>query len=193
MTLTGNETKKDLLKIATKLEITEVNEKTKNDDIIELIKAHADYEEEYVPTLDELDDEDVPGIVKTPTGNIIEKTTSRREDKQLFNEATVKAIITDHDNTVTIENDQEGRLFSFSWGNMYSGVIQEKVRVDGHATPISRGGIRHLETIKIPQNYTGTDGKPKVRMVKRFTINVVDGWTPEQLQELKKKQLAVME
>ena len=189
ITLTGDETKKDLLAICEANGI-ETDQKAKNEILISLIRAHEDFVgTDGIPKEEEISDDEIPGEVLDPNGIVMVKTTSKLDDIIEDNEACIYVTVTDHDNTQTVEDDAENRLYQAVWGNMLCTPRRESVLVNsGVPQYVSRGMIKHMNTITIPVFTTGTDGKVKVGTKKRFSINEQEGWTKEQLDALKEKQ-----
>lgn len=191
--LTGNETKADLLKICEDNGIVVEDKKPTNTVLIDLIKAHEDYEEnpnEGIPKLNEVPMDEIPGEVVDDAGQVLVKTTSKLDDIREDNERMVFVSVTDHDNTQSIEDDEENRLFQASWGNRICAPRRESVLVNGVPQYISRGMMKHMRSIKIPSFVKADDssGGVKATWKPRFTINELEGWTEEQLDALKKTQ-----
>ena len=188
--LTGEETKAELLVICETNEIV-VEGKPTNPVIINLIKAHKDYEINPEDRLDKLEDvkiDEVPGEVVDPVGQVLVKSTTKLEDIQEDNSRTILISVTDHDNSQSIENDSEERLFSASWGNRLCGVTHESVLVNGSSQYASRGFIKHMRTLTYGASITDSNGDIKTSSKKRFTINELEGWSQEQLDGLKQSQ-----
>ena len=193
ITLTGKETKAELLTICTENAITVDNKKPTNEILVDLIKSHDDYEahpNEGIPRLSDVPIDEVPGEVVDEVGNVLIKTTSKLEDITNDNERMIQITVTDHDNTQTVEDDEENRLFQASWGNRICTPRQESVLVNGTPQYASRGMIKHMKSIKIPTftKALNSEGGVKVGSRDRFTINELTGWTEEQLDALRKTQ-----
>lgn len=191
--LTGNETKAELLEICADNSITVEDKKPTNGVLIDLIKSHEDYEvnpNEGIPKLSEVPIDEIPGEVLDEAGNVLVKTTSKLDDITADNERMVQVSVTDHDNTHTVEDDEENRLFQASWGNRLCPVRRESVLVNGLPQYISRGMLKHMRSLRVPTftKPTGSDGGVKIAWKERFTIHELEGWTEEQLAALKQTQ-----
>lgn len=189
--LQGNETKAELLTICEENSLEVTDKKPTNTTLVDLIKSHPDYEEnpnEGIPKLSEVPDDEIPGEVVDDAGNVLIKTTSKVQDIADDNERVILVTVTDHDNSQSIEDDVEGRLFQASWGNMICPPRRESVLVNGTEQYISRGMIKHMKTMTIPTFTTGADGKVKVGKKARFAIRELEGWSEEKLNALKEAQ-----
>jgi len=192
--LTGEETKAQLITVCEENGI-EIEGKPTNQAIRDLIEAHEDFEPNAADTLEKLTDvavDEVPGEVVDEVGVALVKSTSKLDDIQEDNNRRVLISVTDHDNSQSIENDVEERLYSASWGNRLMGVAHESVLVNGSAQYASRGFIKHMRTLTYGQSITDSNGKVKTNPKKRFTINELTGWSQEQLDGLKKSQMGRM-
>ena len=100
----------------------------------------------------------------------------------------IEVVITDHDNTVDIEEDEQGRVFRFSWGNTKMGMTTTGVALHGKPQYISRGALKSLKTKTYTAHIKGADGKPIVEERTRFSISETSGWTKEQFAAHKEAQ-----
>lgn len=187
ITLIGNETKAELLTICKENDIEVTSNKPTNSLLVDLIKSHEDYEAsptEGLPKLSEVPIDEIPGEVVDDAGNVLVKSTSKLTDIADDNERMVYVSITDHDNTQTIEDDEENRLFQASWGNLICPVRQESVLVNGIPQYISRGMLKHMRSLTVPVFTKDSAGNIKTTTKSRFSIQELEGWTEEQLKAL---------
>ena len=191
MKLTREETKAELIKICIDNGIEVTSKKPTNTLLVDLIKSHPDYEAsptEDIPKLSEVPIDEIPGEVVDSAGNVLVKTTSKLDDITEDNERMIRVVITDHDTSQSIEDDQNNRLFKASWGNMLCTPRSEYVLVNGTPTGASRGMIKHMKALTTVIATNDAKGNPKSTKIARFSISEVDGWTEEQLEALKKTQ-----
>lgn len=191
ITLTGKETKAELQTICEENGIKVDNTKPTNTILVDLIKSHEDYEAsptEGIPKLSEVPDDEIPGEVVDDLGNVLVKSTSKLEDVANDNERMIYISVTDHDNTQSVENDEENRLFQASWGNLICPVRQESVLVNGVPQYASRGMVKHMRSISIPVFTKDAAGNIKTTYKPRFSIQELEGWNEEQLEALKATQ-----
>ncbi len=102
---------------------------------------------------------------------------------------SIVVVVTDHDNSQDVENDIRGRGEQFSWGNPIIGMQTEKVYRHNEPQYLYNGTIKHLKTMTVREK---ADGKGEEDIVKdRFTIVEVPekGFTQEQLDTLRAKQI----
>jgi len=100
----------------------------------------------------------------------------------------IEIVVTDHDNTVDIEEDEQGRVFRFSWGNTKNGNTTASVVLHGKPQYISRGALKSLRTKTYMAHLKDVDGRPFVEERVRFSISETAGWTKEQFAAHKETQ-----
>ena len=112
------------------------------------------------------------------------------EDRYEFNNALVPCIITDHDNLVNIEDDDETRQYQFSY-NTGRGVKSCFISLSGREQYVPRVALYALANIPNPTFTQDSKNKPKTHLKKkRFSITETSGWTPEQFEAQRATQLA---
>ena len=102
----------------------------------------------------------------------------------------IAVIITDHDNTVDIEQDEQGRVFRFSWGNTKIGMKTTHIALHGREQYVERGALKALKAKTYIAHLKDANGKPMTEERPRFSIAETEGWTPEQFASHKKDQEA---
>jgi len=140
----------------------------------------------------------IPDLTKEDYTNILEKykapEMTREEisiESDKFNNSRNMYIVTDHDNSFSLEEDVNGRVFKFSYANK---VISKTgtVRLDGEPQYLSKATVRHLETIQCASTAKklGSD-EPDTKLGNpRFKITPTEGLTEDQIAALVAKQKA---
>ena len=93
----------------------------------------------------------------------------------------VPVIITDHDTSVTIDEDEENRTVAIRWGNPVIGMTTVNVGVHGRMQYVQKGAIIRLKSISIASHVKDANGKEvSNRNRKRFSVADTTGWTADE-------------
>jgi hypothetical protein len=104
----------------------------------------------------------------------------------------IPVIVTDHDNTYKVHEDDNNRTVIIEWGNpVLGGMTTERIALNGLPQVVTRGALKVMRQMFIPRS---TIHKETGRLVQgvpiqRFSISEVAGWTQEQLDVMKKEEL----
>jgi hypothetical protein len=102
-----------------------------------------------------------------------------------------KYIIADFDQSVDIKDDEEGRVFRFSWGNSFTGTIQETIPL-GNMEPqaLRRGAAKHLKSLTMTSFVGNRNNKEKLtpKRLPRFrVVEVEEGFTAEEIEAIQNR------
>ena len=97
----------------------------------------------------------------------------------------VPVLITDHDTSVTTEEEVEGRVINISWGNK-RGRETARIPLNSGMQYVKEGALQAMEDIMIPVYLKDKT----VRNKKRFGIERTTGWTKEKLEQKIQEQKA---
>lgn len=184
--------KEELIKAAESLGLTnQVIESAKDKDnitnaeyvtVLEAFKASQD--EINAETKKELEDIQEE-LEKAPKGpKIVVDQHERAKLKQI----KYKYIVTDHENSVTIEDDDETRTFPIQYGNLTTGPKNWNVGLHGNPQALPFSVAKKLEAILMPVHTKNGKGEPVVKTQPRFRVTKVDGWTQDEIDALKRSQ-----
>ena len=99
-----------------------------------------------------------------------------------------KYIVTDHQNSVTIEDDDVTRTFPIQYGNLTTGPKNWNVGLHGNPQALPFSVANKLEEILMTVHTKDAEGKPIVKTQPRFRITKIEGWTQEEIDQLKRTQ-----
>lgn len=99
-----------------------------------------------------------------------------------------KYIVTDHQNSVQIDDDDETRTFPIQYGNLTTGPKNWNVGLHGNPQALPFSVAKKLEEIKMTVHTKNGKGEPVVKTQPRFRVTKVDGWTQDEIDELKRSQ-----
>ena len=99
-----------------------------------------------------------------------------------------KYIVTDHQNSVTIEDDDVTRTFPIQYGNLTTGPKNWNVGLHGNPQALPFSVAMKLEEVLMTVHTKDGQGNPIVRSQPRFRITKVDGFTQEEIDSLKRAQ-----
>lgn len=95
----------------------------------------------------------------------------------------IPVIITDHDNSVSIEDDTEKRVVAVRWGNPILGMTTVNVPLHGKMQYVQKGAVMRLKKISLASHIKDADGKETSnRDRKRFSVSDTTGWTPAEFE-----------
>ncbi len=96
--------------------------------------------------------------------------------KKRYASSKVACIVTDHDNTVSQEEEVEGMTIPVRWGNK-QGKFVDTIALHGKMQYVRQGAIDSIQSIKIPTNLKGSSERTK----NRFTVTIVEGWSQDDI------------
>ena len=99
-----------------------------------------------------------------------------------------KYIVTDHQNSVTIEDDDVTRTFPIQYGNLTTGPKNWNVGLHGNPQALPFSVAMKLEEVLMTVHTKDGQGNPIVKSQPRFRITKVDGFTQEEIDSLKRAQ-----
>ena len=183
-------TKQELIERCESLKITEIkaedSDNIKNSEYVTAIEEFAK-KQNGVNSGSVKEDEKA---AKEPKGEKIDhgKVLST-EDRIALLYVSLPVIVTCHDNTVIIDDDEEGRVEEFSWGNAKIGMTSAKVKLDGKMQYLQIGAIKKLKTLVYAHHTKDSAGNPISSTDRaKFSVAETTGWTQEQLEAQKKSQ-----
>ena len=152
--------------------------------VLEAFKASQD--EINSETKEELEkNENEKGDEPVDTGlKIVVDPNERAKLKQIM----YKYIVTDHQNSVTIEDDDVTRTFPIQYGNLTTGPKNWNVGLHGNPQALPFSVAMKLEEVLMTVHTKDGQGNPIVRSQPRFRITKVDGFTQEEIDSLKRAQ-----
>ena len=152
--------------------------------VLEAFKASQD--EINSETKEELEKiENEKGDESVDTGlKIVVDPNERAKLKQIM----YKYIVTDHQNSVTIEDDDVTRTFPIQYGNLTTGPKNWNVGLHGNPQALPFSVAMKLEEVLMTVHTKDGQGNPIVRSQPRFRITKVDGFTQEEIDSLKRAQ-----
>lgn len=99
-----------------------------------------------------------------------------------------KYIVTDHQNSVKIDDDDETRTFPIQYGNLTTGPKNWNVGLHGNPQALPFSVAKKLESIMMTVHTKNGKGEPVVKSQPRFRVTKVDGWTQDEIDALKRSQ-----
>jgi hypothetical protein len=188
--------KEELIKAAESLKLTEkVTESAKDPEnitnaeyvtVLEEFKAAQDAVNS--DTKEELEkDENQPETSKVPKETSLKKVVDKHERAKL-KQVKFKYIVTDHQNSVQIDDDEENRTFPIQYGNLTSGPKNWNVGLHGNPQALPFSVAKKLEQIPMTVHTKNGKGEPVVKSQKRFRVTKIEGWTQDEIDQLKRTQ-----
>lgn len=117
----------------------------------------------------------------------LKKVVDQHERAKL-KQVKYKYIVTDHQNSVQIEDDDITRTFPIQYGNLTSGPKNWNVGLHGNPQALPFSVAKRLEEILISVHTKNADGEPIVKSQPRFRVTKIDGWTQDEIEALKRSQ-----
>ena len=157
--------------------------------VLEEFKASQD--EINAETKKELDEVqgNVPdtGIV-IPEGGDTAKVVVDQFERAKLKQVMYKYIVTDHQNSVQIEDDDETRPFPIQYGNLTSGPKNWNVGLHGNPQALPFSVASKLEDILMTVHTKNGEGEPIVKSQPRFRVTKIEGWTQDEIDAMKRAQ-----
>ena len=155
--------------------------------VLEEFKASQD--EINSDTKKELDDAEKEAA-KTPKAEVKvdAKIVVDQHERARLKQVMYKYIVTDHQHSVQIEDDDLTRTFPIQYGNLTTGPKNWNVGLHGNPQALPFSVANKLEEIMMTVHTKDADGKPIVKTQPRFRITKIEGWTQEEIDQLKRAQ-----
>lgn len=157
--------------------------------VLEEFKASQD--EINADTKKELDEVqgNVPdtGVV-VPKGEDAAKIVVDQFERAKLKQVMYKYIVTDHQNSVQIEDDDETRTFPIQYGNLTSGPKNWNVGLHGNPQALPFSVASKLEDILMTVHTKNGEGEPIVKSQPRFRVTKIEGWTQDEIDAMKRAQ-----
>ena len=155
--------------------------------VLEEFKAAQD--EINADTKKELDDAEKEAA-KTPKAEVKvdAKIVVDQHERAKLKQVMYKYIVTDHQHSVQIDDDDLTRTFPVQYGNLTTGPKNWNVGLHGNPQALPFSVANKLEEILMTVHTKDAEGKPIVKTQPRFRITKIEGWTQEEIDQLKRAQ-----
>ena len=155
--------------------------------VLEEFKASQD--EINADTKKELDDAEKEAA-KTPKAEVKvdAKIVVDQHERAKLKQVMYKYIVTDHQHSVQIDDDDLTRTFPVQYGNLTTGPKNWNVGLHGNPQALPFSVANKLEEILMTVHTKDAEGKPIVKTQPRFRITKIEGWTQEEIDQLKRTQ-----
>ena len=155
--------------------------------VLEEFKAAQD--EINADTKKELDDAEKEAA-KTPKAEVEvdAKIVVDQHERAKLKQVMYKYIVTDHQHSVQIDDDDLTRTFPVQYGNLTTGPKNWNVGLHGNPQALPFSVANKLEEILMTVHTKDAEGKPIVKTQPRFRITKIEGWTQEEIDQLKRTQ-----
>ncbi len=155
--------------------------------VLEEFKAAQD--EINSDTKKELDDAEKEAA-KTPKDEVKvdAKIVVDQHERAKLKQVMYKYIVTDHQHSVQIDDDDLTRTFPIQYGNLTTGPKNWNVGLHGNPQALPFSVANKLEEILMTVHTKDAEGKPIVKTQPRFRITKIEGWTQEEIDQLKRTQ-----
>ena len=130
--------------------------------------------------------------VQSGSKEITPKSTKAEEivTKSMDYATGIPVIVTDHDTSIAVEEDMEGRTFAITWGNPVIGMSTTNVPLHGRMQYLPKGAVIRLKRIPRASHIKDAGGKEQShRDTMRFSVSDTTGWTEAQFDTHKQEQL----
>ena len=116
------------------------------------------------------------------------KTVVDQHERAKLKQIKYKYIVTDHENSVQIDDDDETRTFPIQYGNLTTGPKNWNVGLHGNPQALPFTVAKKLESIMMTVHTKDGSGNPVVKSQPRFRVTKVDGYSQEEIDALKRSQ-----
>lgn len=192
----GQMNKEELISAAESLKLTaKVFESAKDKEkitnaeyvtVLEEFKASQD--EVNSETKKEIDNiENKPEVSDTTKAVSLGKIVDAHERAKL-KQVKYKYVVTDHQNSIQIDDDDETRTFPIQYGNLTTGPKNWNVGLHGNPQALPFTVAKKLEAILMTVHTKNGKGEPIVKSQSRFRVTKTEGWTQDQIDEMKRAQ-----
>ena len=127
------------------------------------------------------------GVV-VPKGEDAAKIVVDQFERAKLKQVMYKYIVTDHQNSVQIEDDDETRTFPIQYGNLTSGPKNWNVGLHGNPQALPFSVANKLEDILMTVHTKNGEGEPIVKSQPRFRVTKIEGWTQDEIDAMKRAQ-----
>ena len=175
------ETAKDPEKITNSEYVTVLEEFKASQDEINA-ETKKEIEDTQLDTLGDQTAPLIPGVDNT--ARVAVDQFERAKLKQVM----YKYIVTDHQNSVQIEDDDETRTFPIQYGNLTTGPKNWNVGLHGNPQALPFSVASKLEDVLMTVHTKDGEGNPIVKSQPRFRVTKIEGWTQDEIDALKRAQ-----
>ena len=137
-------------------------------------------------------DEAKEKIEKAPKTTEPEKVDAKivvdQHERAMLKQIKYKYIVTDHQHSVQIDDDDETRTFPIQYGNLTTGPKNWNVGLHGNPQALPFSVAKKLEAVLMTVHTKNAAGEPIVKSQPRFRVTKVDGWTQDEIDALKRAQ-----
>lgn len=153
--------------------------------------------EEFKAAQDEINSDTKKGLddaekeaAKTPKAEVKvdAKIVVDQHERAKLKQVMYKYIVTDHQHSVQIDDDDLTRTFPIQYGNLTTGPKNWNVGLHGNPQALPFSVANKLEEILMTVHTKDAEGKPIVKTQPRFRITKIEGWTQEEIDQLKRTQ-----
>lgn len=153
--------------------------------------------EEFKAAQDEINSDTKKGLddaekeaAKTPKAEVKvdAKIVVDQHERAKLKQVMYKYIVTDHQHSVQIDDDDLTRTFPVQYGNLTTGPKNWNVGLHGNPQALPFSVANKLEEILMTVHTKDAEGKPIVKTQPRFRITKIEGWTQEEIDQLKRTQ-----
>lgn len=145
---------------------------------------------EYVTVLERYEASEAPEVTEVEKIEEEQKAPAEvaTKEEKIANmvedlDTMVPVIVTDHDNTVTVEEDENRRVVSIRWGNPLIGMTTTNVAMHGMMQYLPKGAIIRLKKITLADHVKNADGKEQSKNDRRrFSVADTTGWTEAEFE-----------
>ena len=120
---------------------------------------------------------------KKPLKKIIDQ-----HERAKLKQVKFKYIVTDHQNSVQIDDDDITRTFAIQYGNLTTGPKNWNVGLHGNPQALPFSVAKKLEEVIMTVHTKNGKGEPIVKTQPRFRVTKVDGWTQDEIDGMKRAQ-----
>lgn len=125
---------------------------------------------------------------KEPEVKVDAKIVVDQHERARLKQVKYKYIVTDHQHSVQIEDDDETRTFPIQYGNLTSGPKNWNVGLHGNPQALPFSVANKLEEVMMTLHTKDGEGNPIVKSQPRFRVTKVEGWTQDEIDALKRAQ-----
>ena len=123
-----------------------------------------------------------------PEGKDTAKVVVDQFERAKLKQVMYKYIVTDHQNSVQIEDDDETRTFPIQYGNLTSGPKNWNVGLHGNPQALPFSVASKLEDVLMTVHTKNGEGEPIVKSQPRFRVTKIEGWTQDEIDAMKRAQ-----
>lgn len=173
------ESAKDPEKITNAEYVTVLNEfKAAQDEVNSETKQEIEKEEEKAAKSEESAENKEKSLKK-----VVDK-----HERAKLKQVKYKYIVTDHQNSVQIDDDDISRTFPIQYGNLTTGPKNWNVGLHGNPQALPFSVAKKLESIPMTVHTKNAKSEPTVKTQLRFRVTKVEGWSQDEIDELKRTQ-----